>query len=59
LYLILHGIIDSEECISSVEEFIYSYREFKNSTFPDYDSEEAINALNKLKQIKNEISSGN
>ncbi|OUM62603.1 hypothetical protein PIROE2DRAFT_11088, partial [Piromyces sp. E2] len=48
---------DSEESILSVEEFIYSYRNSKDSKFPNYESDEAINALKKLKEIKDEMSS--
>jgi len=51
-------IWDHEAILSSTREFIYSFREHVNSTFPDYTSKEAIEALNKIKEIKNEISSG-
>jgi len=43
----------------SIYEIIHSYRESLNSTFPGFNSPLAIDALNKLMEIKNEISSGN
>ncbi|OUM62604.1 hypothetical protein PIROE2DRAFT_61788 [Piromyces sp. E2] len=52
-------IPEYETNLSSVEEFIYSYRDYIFSPYPDYQSDEAINALKKLKEIKNEISSVN
>ncbi|ORX60797.1 periplasmic binding protein-like II [Piromyces finnis] len=47
-----------ETAICSFQEFIHSYRETIESPYPDYSSPEALNALNKLKEIMNEISSG-
>jgi len=48
---------DYETSLCSFQEFIYSYRNSYNSPFPDYQSNEALEALNKLKQIMKEISS--
>ncbi|ORX42201.1 periplasmic binding protein-like II [Piromyces finnis] len=41
----------------SYYEFIYSYRDSKDSKFPDFQSETTIKALEMIKKIKNEISS--
>eukprot|EP00833_Pecoramyces_ruminatium_P008823 jgi/Orpsp1_1/1182855/evm.model.c7180000082928.1 len=41
----------------SIYEFIYSYRDSIDSPFPELTSQTAINALKKLKKIKEEISS--
>ncbi|ORX81293.1 periplasmic binding protein-like II [Anaeromyces robustus] len=50
-------IPDYETNLSSVEEFVYSFRENEDSAFPDYHDNTASKALTKLKQIKDEISS--
>jgi ABC-type glycerol-3-phosphate transport system substrate-binding protein len=54
-----NGLVsDNESCICSILEFIYSYRNSKDSkVFPGFDSEEAAEALNKLKEIKENLSS--
>ena len=49
---------DEEVNMCSTLEFIYSFRNEFNSSIPDYNSKEAIMALNKLKEIKNELSTG-
>ncbi|KAL6617500.1 hypothetical protein U3516DRAFT_780391 [Neocallimastix sp. 'constans'] len=46
-----------DEMLSSTYEFIYSYRDTYESSFPDITSQTAINAINKIKQIKEDISS--
>ncbi|ORX64394.1 hypothetical protein BCR32DRAFT_251124 [Anaeromyces robustus] len=43
----------------SIYEFLYSYRESYNSTFPELTGQMAINALEKMKTIKEDISSEN
>ncbi|ORY09801.1 hypothetical protein LY90DRAFT_678073 [Neocallimastix californiae] len=50
-------IPDYENYLSSVEEFIFSFRNNITSHYPGYDSTEAQNAFKKLKQIKNDLSS--
>eukprot|EP00833_Pecoramyces_ruminatium_P003880 jgi/Orpsp1_1/1177912/evm.model.c7180000063303.1 len=50
-------IPDNESCMCSIHELIYSFRKTKDSPFPGYRSQEAIDALNKLKEIKENISS--
>jgi len=40
-------------------EFIYSFRETKESPYPEYTSKEAVAALNKIKQIMNDLSLSN
>ena len=44
--------------MTSLYDFIYSFRNTTEIKFPGFDSEEAIDALNMLKRIKEEISSG-
>ncbi|ORX82997.1 periplasmic binding protein-like II [Anaeromyces robustus] len=48
---------DSESELISAIEFIHSFRNSIDSPTPEYDSKEAINALNKIKQIKDELES--
>jgi len=50
-------IPEYENNLSSVEEFIYSYRISKDSSYPKYGSSEALRALIALKEIKNKLSS--
>jgi len=42
----------------SIYEYIYSFRDSYELPFPEYTSQSTINALEMLKKIKNEISSG-
>ncbi|OUM62225.1 hypothetical protein PIROE2DRAFT_62022 [Piromyces sp. E2] len=58
--IIYNGSINKndESGTSSIIEFIHSFRKSKNDTFPELDSQDAIEALEKLKELKNEISSG-
>ncbi|ORX64393.1 periplasmic binding protein-like II [Anaeromyces robustus] len=48
---------DSESAMLSATEVIHSFRKSKDSPIPEYDSKEAIDALNKIKQIKDELNS--
>ncbi|ORX82994.1 periplasmic binding protein-like II [Anaeromyces robustus] len=48
---------DSETSLVSTIEAIYSFRKSVDSLMPEYDSKEAIDALNKIKQIKDELES--
>ncbi|ORX80973.1 hypothetical protein BCR32DRAFT_268565 [Anaeromyces robustus] len=48
---------DSESGFCSIYEFIYSYRNSVDSPFPEFSSNEAINALEMIKRLKNEIAS--
>ncbi|OUM67981.1 hypothetical protein PIROE2DRAFT_58379 [Piromyces sp. E2] len=48
---------DTEDGLFSLYEFIYSYRNSKNSLFPELTSKESIEALKMVKTIKEEISS--
>ena len=50
-------MIDYETCVSSTQEFIYSYRKSVDSPYPEHTSEEAVSALYKIKEIMNKISS--
>jgi len=53
-----NGLYDKQEnYICSLYEFLYSYRNEVNSPFPDITSDEAVEALEKIKEIKNRISS--
>ncbi|ORX76240.1 hypothetical protein BCR32DRAFT_304052 [Anaeromyces robustus] len=45
------------EGICSINEFIYSYRNSVDSSFPDLTSQESIDALEMIKKLKNELSS--
>ncbi|ORX46946.1 hypothetical protein BCR36DRAFT_413887 [Piromyces finnis] len=53
-----NGLIDKSMGMSSIYEIIYSFRNEKNDPFPDLLSENAIKALEKIKEIKERISSG-
>jgi len=52
-----NGLFTELNSFSSYYEFIYSFRKTPESTFPGFESDEAIEALKKLKEIKKEISS--
>jgi len=43
----------------SALEFIYSFRKTKDAPFPKYTDQEAVDALNKIKELKDALSSGN
>jgi len=58
IYYIILIYIEYETAICSIQEFIYSYRDKKESPFPNYTSHQAVNALNMIKRLKNELSSG-
>jgi len=51
-------IDEDDKMLSSAYEFIYSYRDTYESSFPEITSQTSINALEKIKQIKELISSG-
>jgi len=42
----------------SIYQFMYSYRDSKDSPFPEIKSKNSVNALKKFKEIKEKISSG-
>jgi len=46
----------SEAAMCSFTEFLHSFRKTKESPYPSYSSQEAIDALNTLKRIKTELS---
>ncbi|ORX79009.1 periplasmic binding protein-like II [Anaeromyces robustus] len=48
---------DDELGTCSIHEFIYSYRDTPNSPYPKLTSDTAVQALEMIKRIKNEISS--
>eukprot|EP00833_Pecoramyces_ruminatium_P017622 jgi/Orpsp1_1/1191654/evm.model.d7180000087585.1 len=48
---------NNENTMCSIYQLIYSYRETKESPFPGIESKEAIDALDKLTEIKNSLSS--
>ncbi|ORX85072.1 hypothetical protein BCR32DRAFT_242070 [Anaeromyces robustus] len=50
--------LDSEGGTCSIYETIYSFRDSINSPFPGITSQKAIDALEKIKEVKNELSSG-
>jgi len=39
-------------------EFLYSYRDTKDSEFPSFTSKTAIDALMKISEVKSKVSSG-
>jgi len=48
---------DVEIFVCSIQEFIHSFRKTKDSPFPGYTSDEAFEALEKLKEMKETIAS--
>jgi len=52
-----NGLYDNAGALYSLTEFIYSCRDSYDSPFPELDSETAVNALELIKKIKDEISS--
>ncbi|KAG4083812.1 periplasmic binding protein-like II [Neocallimastix lanati (nom. inval.)] len=57
-FVVFNGYLDdSEQGTCSIYEFIYSCRDSKESKFPELTNQTTINALKKLKEIKNKISS--
>ncbi|ORX62519.1 periplasmic binding protein-like II, partial [Anaeromyces robustus] len=52
-----NGLFSDLNAFNSFYEFIFSFRNTPDPVFPGYDSDEAVAALNKLKELKNEISS--
>jgi len=56
--VIYNGLFgDSENGICSLYEFLYSYRKDIDSDFPEITSNEAVEALEKIKEMKERISS--
>ncbi|ORX65318.1 periplasmic binding protein-like II [Anaeromyces robustus] len=56
--IIYNGLFDeSQNGFSSIYEFIYSCRDSVNSSFPELTSETAVNALKKMKELKEKIAS--
>ena len=51
-------IIDNELAICSSTELLYSFRDTVDSDIPSYTSKTAIRALEKVKEIKEKVSSG-
>ncbi|OUM58222.1 hypothetical protein PIROE2DRAFT_16565 [Piromyces sp. E2] len=47
---------NSENTICSLLEIIYSFRETKESPIPEFNSQTAVDAFNKLKEVKEKIS---
>ena len=43
---------------TSYYEFVYSFRKNQDTIFPGFDSNEAVEAFKKLKEIKNELAPG-
>eukprot|EP00833_Pecoramyces_ruminatium_P014442 jgi/Orpsp1_1/1188474/evm.model.d7180000065132.1 len=48
---------DNENTVCSIYEFIYSFRNTKTSPMPEFNSKEALEALYKLDEVKNRVSS--
>ncbi|ORX81334.1 periplasmic binding protein-like II, partial [Anaeromyces robustus] len=51
------GFIDAEIGTGGLYEFMYTFRDSVDDSFPDLISQNAVNALKTMKRIKNEISS--
>jgi len=52
------GLMPSDDtCLDSFYEYLYSFRNSKNDTFPDYRSDNAISSLEKIAEMKKKISS--
>jgi len=56
--MIIFGFLVDEVGTCSIVESIHSYRDTPESPFPELTSQNAIDALEMMKTIKNEISSG-
>jgi len=55
--IIYNGLFPKyETSMISTRELIYSFRKKKESPFPEYSSQEAVNALNMIKKNKRRIS---
>jgi len=52
-------ILENENSVCSLYEFVYSFRDERSSPFPHFDSETAYEALEKLVEVKNRVSSSN
>eukprot|EP00833_Pecoramyces_ruminatium_P012701 jgi/Orpsp1_1/1186733/evm.model.d7180000052910.1 len=53
-----NGLFPKEEAsIISAQEFIYSFRKTKESPYPNYTDQEALNAFNKLMELKKTLGS--
>ncbi|ORY37872.1 hypothetical protein LY90DRAFT_52773 [Neocallimastix californiae] len=48
---------DQESGMISILEYIYSFRKTKDSPFPKYTDQEAVDALNKIKELKDALAS--
>ena len=56
--ILFNKYIEYETTLISAQEVIYSFRKTKDSPYPNYTDQEAIDALNKIKEVKNALSSG-
>jgi len=52
-------IIGNENTMCSLYQLIYSYRDTKDSEIPEFTSQNAIDAVNKILEIRDKISSSN
>jgi len=52
-------LLENGNCINSIYNLIFSFRESKESNMPEFNSNEAIEAFNMIKRVKDNISSGN
>ncbi|OUM61593.1 hypothetical protein PIROE2DRAFT_12374 [Piromyces sp. E2] len=56
-FIAYNGLVpDNESCTCTIQELIYSFRKTPASPFPGYTSQEAIDALNKYKEIMEKVS---
>ena len=54
---IFNNIIDNANTMCSIYQLLYSYRETKESPIPEFNSQASIDAINKLLEIREKISS--
>jgi len=50
--------IETEGMVGTTFEFINSFRDTEESEFPEFRSQNAVDALEKIREIKNKVSSG-
>ena len=52
-------IIDSDNTLNALYQFLYSYRDNVDDDIPDYNSQNARDAMEKLMEIRDKVSSSN
>jgi len=52
-------ILENDIAMCSIYEYLYSFRETRDSPMPEFNSQRAVEALEKFNKIKNATSSSN